>query len=492
MREIPNRKYILVLFLILTYIGLQLTLFHKIEWSSIEEIQQLYNTKQKKHFIQASNKTQTESLVDEDLLQGDVNIKGNLEESTKVIATSIPKATFPTFRDFSMDGPRSRFEAGMSQQELLGDKHLSTLQHDNNMVPFFRVNKPYYAAAWLSSIQTFMKNPNFMMEILKERHIKRYNPNLEMGTYNGVAFNGQNNYRTADMLDFFVHHLSRYMKSYNNARMTSNWQLYLERLDEIQKTYEKQSFNNPKQVKNGKVLVIAPFHAKGGHSRQDERVLHLNITIKSLANVFPNIVVTVCDQSNYDYIVHESGLNEYLYDVLLVKNLTMGEVQNCIHLPALSSVQAREKIREGSWIGFEWVYYTEPDQPVHLRNVHELLKQTLLQERNLVVPHRGHPLALPEDLNMPKLGLQAQKFINITGTKVLHDVPDILVSGCCFDNASLQTKFPIDTAEVELFRQHNSHAQIAGTCNAMRLNCNICKWIDKTKDDGPCKAFTLS
>ena len=68
MREIPKRKYILVLFLILTYIGSQLTLFHKIEWSSIEEIQ-------------------TESLVDEDLLQGDVNSKGNLEESTKVIAT---------------------------------------------------------------------------------------------------------------------------------------------------------------------------------------------------------------------------------------------------------------------------------------------------------------------------------------------------------------------------------------------------------------------
>lgn len=383
--------------------------------------------------------------------------------------------TFPEFQDFNQ-GARPRFEAGKSQHELLLEDNVP----ENERVSFFK-HKKYYAAAWLSSIQTFMKNKHIHLERLPSD----YNPNLEAGTWVGIS--SRSGYRTVDMMDFYVHHLSRYKGPDSVApKYENNWKRFIKRLDEMQETYEKMPLNNPSNEKNGKVLAITPFHAgRDNHSKEDEKHLYLNLTVKSLARVFPNIVVTVCDESNYDYVMKESGLNEYLYDVLLVKNLTMGEVQNCIHLPALSSIQTREKIRDGSWMGFEFIYYTESDQPLHLRNVHEILKYTLRDDRTVITPHRSYPTALPEDMNVGEARKQARNFMTMTGTKILHDVPDIRLKGCCFDSRSLHTATNVTSREVELFRQYNTHAQAAGTCNPLRYRCHICKFIDK-KSHGPC------
>jgi hypothetical protein len=384
--------------------------------------------------------------------------------------------TFPEFQDFKR-GARPRFEAGKSQHDLLQETDIPAY----DKVSFFE-HKKYYAAAWLSSIQTFMKNKNIQLERLPAD----YNPNLEAGTWIGIS--SRTGYRTVDMMDFYVHHLSRYKGPDSvSPKYENNWKRFIKRLDEMQETYEKLPFNNPSNEKNGKVLAITPFHAgKDIHSQEDEKQLFLNITVKSLARVFPNIVVTVCDEANYNYVMNESGLNEYLYDVLLVKDLSMGELQNCIHLPALSSIQTREKIRDGSWMGFEFIYYTESDQPLHLRNVDELLRQTLLDDHTVITPHRSYPTALPEDLNVAEARTQARQFMNMTGFKVLHDVPDIRSQGCCFDKFSLDRKINVTSPELELFRQHNTHAQAAGTCNPLRYTCHICRFMDK-EAHGPCK-----
>jgi hypothetical protein len=388
--------------------------------------------------------------------------------------------TFPEFQDFKR-GARRRFEAGKSQHDLLQETDIPA----QNKVSFFKHNK-YYAAAWLSSIHTFMKNKNIHLERLPAD----YNPVLESGTWVGIS--SQTGYRTVDMMDFYVHHLSRYKGPDSVApRFENNWKRFIKRLDAMQETYEKLPFNNPSNEKNGKVLVITPFHAgKDSHSKEDEKQLFLNITVKSLARVFPNIVVTVCDEANYNYVMNESGLNEYIFDVLLVKNVSMGELQSCIHLPALSSIQTREKIREGSWMGFEFIYYTESDQPLHLRNVDELLRQTLRDDNTVITPHRSYPTALPEDLNVAEARKQARQFMNVTGSKVLHDVPDIRSQGCCFDKFSLQRKINVTSPELELFRQHNTHAQAAGTCNPLRYKCHICRFMDK-EAHGPCKPINF-
>ena len=388
--------------------------------------------------------------------------------------------TYPTFRNFISEGPNKRGESGKSQQELLASNETSELDR----VPFFG-QKRYYSAAWLSSMQTFLNNKNTHME---RRNSTTYIPNLEAGTFLGI--DGKNNFRTVDMFDdFLVHHMSCYKGSHSVESNSKSWKIYMQWLAKMEKTYERMPFNNPKQLKNGKVLVLMPFHAKSdNHSKEDEKKIQLNITVKSLARVFPNIVVTVCDEANYDYIMNDSGLNQYLYDILLVKSLTNGPLNQrpakCTYLPALSSMWARERIREGSWVGFEWVYYTESDSPLHLRNVNELLRKALTDERTAVVPHRSFPTPLANDLNGTFTKPQALKFMNTTRfIKVLHDVPDLLAKGCCFNSSLLEGKeHDFFGATVEIFWQHNVQAHVAGTCNPYKLTCNPCNLFFLSKE----------
>eukprot|EP00980_Cylindrotheca_fusiformis_P014165 scaffold3720_cov141-Cylindrotheca_fusiformis.AAC.4 len=392
------------------------------------------------------------------------------------------RPTFSTIHDFARDGSRPhRFEAGKSQQEIIRTTDMA--ENSTDSVPFFLSQGAYYAAAWLCSMETFQHNRKFHLE----RTSPKFDPVLEHGTWLGIR--GQSNYRTVDMFDFFVHHLSRYKGptgAYNvSPRSERNWHRYLKRLNEMQETYERIPFNNPNNESNGKVLAITPFHAATDtHSKEDEKQLSLNVTVKALARVFPNIIVTVCDQANYNYIMKESGLNEYIYDVLLVKNLTMGEISKCRHLPALSSIQLREETRRGRYSEFQWVYFTESDQPPHLRNLDALLRQTLHNNKTVVVPHRSYPVVIPEDLNVSEASPKARQFISVSELKVLHDVPDIREKGCCYNPAGLNDT-PWADVEIEIFRQHNAHAQAAGFCNPFKLTCSTCKFIDRTTTSCP-------
>jgi hypothetical protein len=422
-------------------------------------------------------------------LNQDMNVQGRdralrrLGDPSIVTGDDVLTPTFSTFRNFQAEGPRKRFEGGKSQHELLVTVNKTT-EHALDRVPFFRHNGVYYSAAWLSSMKTFLKNEKVHLEKLPDK----FSPNLEAGTFLGIEKKA--NYRSVDMLDFFVHHLSQYKRMFTGfiQGIASNdelWQQHLQRLVEMERTYERIPFNNPKQSKNGKVLVFIPFHAPSDHhSKQDEKQLFLNITVKSLARVFPNIVISVCDEAHYDFIMNNSGLNQYLYDILLVKSITNGPVENCEHLPTLSSVWAREKIREGNWVGFEWVYYTEADEPLHLRNVNEVLKKALHDERTVVVPHRSFPAALPGDMNVTSSVLEIawDFFMDMTGKKVVHDVPDLHAKGCCFEKILDEYDYNFYSPRVELFQQYNGHAQTTGVCNEFKLLCQSCKFIDRTKE----------
>merc|ERR1712183_605687 len=100
------------------------------------------------------------------------------------------------------------------------------------------------------------------------------------------------------MFDFFVHHLSRYETEVDlhpsDQKKRRHWESYLLRLSKMQTVLENVPYNNPKfgdeDNTNGKVIVIQPFH--GGH-KETGAELYLNLTVKSLSRIFPNIVITV-------------------------------------------------------------------------------------------------------------------------------------------------------------------------------------------------------
>lgn len=331
------------------------------------------------------------------------------------------QSTFDGFHNFLVDGPRKRpFSLGLGIPEislLLPEDNHDHSKTYNDLVSFYQIKGAYYAAAWLSTTETFLTNPH-LADLERKNHQNKstHGWSLEVGTWVGVR--GRKNHRTIDMLDFFVHHLSRYKGAYSvrGPDQITNWKMYLAGLNAMQYSYEEQPFNNPNMDRNGRVLVICPFHGTSdNHSGQDEKRLHLNVTIKALARVFPNIVVTVCDAVHWDYVANTSGLAGYLYDVLLVKNLSMAPIVKCTHLPFLSNVQVRRLLQEG----YYWIYYTESEQPPHLTNLNALLKETL-HNRTVVVPHRSQPVALPRDLNVSIASKRAQRFLQITNSKVLY------------------------------------------------------------------------
>ncbi|KAL3934893.1 MAG: hypothetical protein SGBAC_009482 [Bacillariaceae sp.] len=397
------------------------------------------------------------------------------------------ESTFDGLHDFDSDGPRrGPFSLGLSIPELLLQ---GSTKGTDDEVDFFQTKGAYYAAAWLSTTATFLTNANLDFEAIQSKRSST-DWNLEAGTWVGIR--NRTNHRSIDMFDFFVHHLSRY-KGPNSVRgpHQPNWNMYLRGLDSMQRSYEQRPFNNPSMDRNGRVLVICPFHeTSDNHSGQDEKRLHLNVTIKALARVFPNVVVTVCDEANLDYVTNESGLNEYLYDVLLIKNLSMAPVLKCTHLPFLSNVQVRRLLQRGYYSAdhFDWIYFTESDQPPHLTSVNALLKQALCNSRSVVVPHRSYPVALARELNVSWASKGTKQFLQSNSDKLLHRVDDLREHSCCFRPPPFLQK-EWGSPDIQLFQQYDAHAQATGFCNPFRKTCTTCTFRNRAKD-GPCPNFS--
>jgi len=105
--------------------------------------------------------------------------------------------TFEGFHNFPRDGPRwEPFSHGLSIQDLLHLNGTNTVGDKAIEVSFDRSKNSHYAAAWLSTIDTFLANKNFFFESNRSQWKKDWNPNLEAGTWSGVK--GQMNHRTID------------------------------------------------------------------------------------------------------------------------------------------------------------------------------------------------------------------------------------------------------------------------------------------------------
>jgi len=434
----------------------------------------------------------------EETSQNGVNMETSIQEYRNTSTQSHPisdkhalRQTFSKFHDFVADGPRPEpFFDGLSIQDLL-DQNQTNISENRVVVNFFKSSYEYYAAAWLTTVKTFLKNKNFRFEADSSLWPKDWDPPLESGTWAGVK--GHRNHRPTDYLNFFVHHLSRYKGGYSvrSAEKKVNWANYIKTLRAMQRDYDEHPFNNPEMDRNGRVLVICPFHGSSdGHSAQDEKVLHLNITVKALARVFPNIVVTVCDENNLKYVTEHSGINEFLYDTLLVKNLSMAPITQCTHLPILSSIQVRRLLLDDdnekySTKHFEWIYYTESDEPPHLTNLNALLKETLHDDRTVVVPHRSYPAALETEMDIKLVPKKARDFLITNRHKVMHQVDDLRDMSCCFNRPFVREKW--ESPKIQLFKQYNGHAQANGWCNPLRNTCTTCTFRNRT--EGPCPEF---
>jgi len=417
-------------------------------------------------------------------------------------------APFDSYHNFT-HGPRPRrCVVGLSAMQLQNYTAQNPYTNVNATasVPFpgwFESRQ--YAAAWLSSIETFRSNPNYVA--------RKGGANLEYGTFSTIEWRAARVFRSLDYFDFYVQHLSNWPKRFDHTLRRSGGfnHLYRRRLRDMESTYVELGYNNPSGHRNGRVLVIMPFHSPGdGHSKKDDKYSFLNLTVKTVSNIFPNIVVSVCNRHDYDYVTTHSGLNQFLYDVMMV------DLEESTHLPYFSSVDVRHRIEQGQYdVGFEFIYFTEADQPPHLRDVNWLLHLTLQQTNGIVNPHRGHPDGMPGDLAtnisssssseqsaadaaaaIPETEVHVMKLrqhFEPAQSRTIHDVADISTKSCCFNHLHLKRPYEFSKedkkgmidlynyrgkGEVEWFRQHDSFAHVLGICNEFRHYCCTCNLTD--------------
>jgi len=249
---------------------------------------------------------------------------------------------------------------------------------------------------------------------LLKNGIQKYNltwVNCEMGSFtfmnqrlNTNSINQENLtgvvIQSLDVLDFSVIHLSAYERLQRRwksrliknkkkdfredesvAYVLANTTKYLKSSLEERAETVAESFSELNRT-----VAIMPFlgNANGaGHSVLSNRYLYLKACFWSIRAYIPHVIAVVQSQIDYDYCKQESGLP--FFDVIFAKGLP-----KVASLPVATSQLVRSRIINGTY-DFDYIYFTESDQILLLRQAKAMLNVLKMYPRYVLVPHRLMP-----------------------------------------------------------------------------------------------------
>ncbi|KAH8098958.1 hypothetical protein JL720_1930 [Aureococcus anophagefferens] len=202
-------------------------------------------------------------------------------------------------------------------------------------------------------------------------------------------------------------------------------------------------------------------HLSCGHSALESRRAYLKLTLESLKPTFPKYTVCVATEPDYAYVTNATnGLG--FYDVL--KRFDIPKPSRLGLATLYTAQQALQ--HDPRWADFKFVFYTESDQILHVRDVNQLLHIAGNGAvPNLVLPHRVMPAPRRRDMgpepldwtgrpgadssnadagDAPKKPGKAKARRNFrwpleefarNDAKTLHRVVDVTRASCCFDRA---------------------------------------------------------
>ena len=138
--------------------------------------------------------------------------------------------------------------------------------------------------------------------------------------------------------------------------------------------------------KLNRTVVIMPFLASdngAGHSKLGNRLVYLSACFWSFYSEYNHIVAYVKSEKDYNFAKNFSKLP--FFDVVLLKDLPKSA-----SLPIASVKTTKLKLSTGER-NFDYIFYTESDQVLVMRN-HEIYYDYIDKNpRQLVVPHRLMP-----------------------------------------------------------------------------------------------------
>jgi hypothetical protein len=273
------------------------------------------------------------------------------------------------------------------------------------------------------------------------------------------------------------------------------------------------------------VVALMPFYAADegvGHSAVTLRRRYLNATFWSLYRIFPNIVISVCEKSDLDY-VREIRLPVYdifyapLPDPRKLGVATLLRINRALNgnVNAAGSTYSHAL----GWDRFSFVYYTESDQILRVRNLHFWLSLAS-HYNNIVVPHRAAPVPRFRDFyNGPsEIRSNASSFwkkeapltrdeLNTWSRNSLSIISDPTKDRCCFptrdhacrnkhhlqSNASQLHLFQFSSSKSSPDPSASSFAIVAGEGNFWKMRFRRCDFQHSkdnlTNGQGSCDAL---
>merc|ERR1712196_460045 len=154
-----------------------------------------------------------------------------------------------------------------------------------------------------------------------------------------------------------------------------------------------------------------------GHSALASRRIYLRKTVESLKPTFPHYTVCVATKPDYDYVTDEKnelGFYDVLHYYTLPKPSRLGF--------ATVHTAQQAMLNNPKWSRFDYVFYTESDQILHVRDVHRLLHIASSEVPNHVLPHRISPVPRRVDMGPEPFDWGNGRVLGVAaGTKAMQE-----------------------------------------------------------------------
>lgn len=275
---------------------------------------------------------------------------------------------------------------------------------------------PSYSAGFLTSRAQLLSNP------VTTGQMRRKNTNMETASYHIMGSRGRYDvYRTVDGLDFAVEHLSMYERMIQASKIPGEretpsplaaalYETFVERLRRYEAHLKRKcSGDVPVDLdpEGARTVGVMPYYAFGGagsgHTRFESKALYLNITIRSIRCHFGAVAVSCLHPGDRAYLEAGRGL-PHIDHVLWVDPADLAVYKpSILGIATIRAVEQRWTEENSTWArNYEYFYYTEADQILHLRPRHrrKLYKCLGNSEKGrlgVLTPHRLNALPRAQD-----------------------------------------------------------------------------------------------
>lgn len=207
---------------------------------------------------------------------------------------------------------------------------------------------------------------------------------------------------TRDVLDFFVEHLSSYTNFIHknkivlfdsiNLSMSKSIQLYKSNMNSFIEIKNKKRLIDKRNSETLGILVYssASFSAQNLFHQSKLRYNFFYLTFLSIYRYFDDILIFVGNEEDKNHIISmDLPYKELIQlDVIPVAN---NKNNNTITLPkdSLGYIIDKLEAKDENFLKYKYVYYSEGDQILHLRNenyLFDLIDQSFNQF--IAIPHR--------------------------------------------------------------------------------------------------------